>query len=300
MAFKAIASIIGASKQAKAAKNASEAQIQAAREAREFAAEEGERAYGRTGGMIRSNARVQNALANRSAMAQGRIARNAFDYARDSIDFGMDGVRNALNPFVGAGTDALSAYRYELGIGDQPDGYGGFEGTDGYRFRLQEGLDAVEGSAAARGGLYSGATLQALQQRGQGLAAQDYENHLARLAGLASSGQGASNALAGYNYGYGSDMANMNLNRGNVLSGIQANRFGALSGNRTDMTNALINRENRRSTIATNANTDAQSTIGNALANRAIGIGNAWQMGAQGVAGGIGNALSLGKYLGAF
>ena len=45
----------------------------------------------------------------------------------------------------------------------------------GYQFRLAEGLRALEGSAAPRGTLRSGATLQALMDYGQDAASQEYE-----------------------------------------------------------------------------------------------------------------------------
>lgn len=46
----------------------------------------------------------------------------------------------------------------------------------GYQFQLQQGLQSLQNSAAARGGLLSGATGEALQQYGQGLAQSDYQN----------------------------------------------------------------------------------------------------------------------------
>ena len=61
--------------------------------------------------------------------------------------------------------------------------------TPGYDFRLNEGTRAIEGSAAARGGLYSGATMQALQNYGQDYATNAYENWLNRVGGLTQMGQ---------------------------------------------------------------------------------------------------------------
>ena len=44
----------------------------------------------------------------------------------------------------------------------------------GYQFRLQEGLDAIQHSAAARGGITTGATLEDLTRYSQGLASTEY------------------------------------------------------------------------------------------------------------------------------
>lgn len=46
----------------------------------------------------------------------------------------------------------------------------------GYQFRLQQGQEAVEKSAAARGGYFSGQTGIDLQKYGQGLASQEYQS----------------------------------------------------------------------------------------------------------------------------
>lgn len=80
--------------------------------------------------------------------------------------------------------------------------YQGFLKTPGYDFQLSQGMDALQSTAAARGGLLSGATMQAAQGFGQGLANQEYGNYLSRLGNMAGSGQAAAGnaANAGANY----------------------------------------------------------------------------------------------------
>lgn len=51
-----------------------------------------------------------------------------------------------------------------------------FQQDPGYEFRMSEGMKALERSAAARGGLMSGATLKGIQRYGQDLASQEYTN----------------------------------------------------------------------------------------------------------------------------
>lgn len=51
-----------------------------------------------------------------------------------------------------------------------------FQQDPGYGFRMSEGMKALERSAAARGGLMSGATLKGIQRYGQDLASQEYTN----------------------------------------------------------------------------------------------------------------------------
>lgn len=88
-----------------------------------------------------------------------------------------------------------------------------FQQDPGYGFRMSEGMKALERSAAARGGLLSGATLKGIERFGQDLASQEYTNAFnryqaerqARLAPLQSlAGVGQTNAqqigAAGQNY----------------------------------------------------------------------------------------------------
>lgn len=76
------------------------------------------------------------------------------------------------------------------------------EQTPGYQFTLQQGEQAMQNSAAAKGGLLSGATLQDLLTYGQGLASTTYQ-------------QDVNNALTAFNTNY--NTANNNVNR---LSGL--------------------------------------------------------------------------------
>lgn len=77
-------------------------------------------------------------------------------------------------PFRKVGVNALpelvAASKYE------PFTMAKFQADPGYAFRLQEGMKALERSAAARGGLLSGATLKGVQEYGQGLASQEFTN----------------------------------------------------------------------------------------------------------------------------
>lgn len=89
------------------------------------------------------------------------------------------------------------------------DPYQGFTTSPGYLFRLQEGRKAIERSAAARGGLYSGATMKAIDANAQGVASDEFNNYVARLQSLAGVGQNAtgSTAAAGQSYASGASQA---------------------------------------------------------------------------------------------
>ena len=70
-----------------------------------------------------------------------------------------------------------------------------FRESPDYQFRLDEGIRAIDRSAAARGRLNSGATGRELARYGQGLASAEFGNYTNRLAGLAGFGQTANQAL---------------------------------------------------------------------------------------------------------
>ena len=63
--------------------------------------------------------------------------------------------------------------------------------TPGYEFQLQQGLNAVQGSAAAGGMLNSGNTLAALTKYGEDYASTQYNNQALLLAQLAGANVGS-------------------------------------------------------------------------------------------------------------
>ncbi|MEF2156390.1 hypothetical protein V3390_09170 [Luteimonas sp. FXH3W] len=95
--------------------------------------------------------------------------------------------------------------------------------TPGYEFAFGEGQRALDASATARGGLFSGAAAKALTKYGQGVADQQYGSHMNRLAALAGMGQTATNQNAQYAQNYGTQVGNTIGNLANArVSGINA------------------------------------------------------------------------------
>ena len=103
------------------------------------------------------------------------------------------------------------AEAYAAANGTQGTPFGGFQESPGYKFAFDQGTDAVNALAGAKGGLNSGRTMQDLNTFGQGIANQEYGNWWNRLSGLAGSGQNAAaqqgtamtNAAAGVSQAYG-------------------------------------------------------------------------------------------------
>lgn len=138
-----------------------------------------------------------------------------------------------------------------------------FETAPGYQFRKEEGQKGVENSAAARGGLLSGAALKAIQKYGQDFASNEYGNWFNQ-----------SNTDRNYIAGQG----DASYNRFNTNTSNQYNRLAGLSGTGQQATN-LVN------TAGANfANQAAQNTMGagNAQAAGIVGQANALSGGLTG------------------
>ena len=105
-----------------------------------------------------------------------------------------------------AETEALNALRGLLGLGGEAPDVSAFAETPGFQFTRDEALQAVERQAAARGGVVSGNTLAALQNRAAGLAGQNFQssflNPITQLATGGAGAQAGQNALVlGQNIG---------------------------------------------------------------------------------------------------
>ena len=116
---------------------------------------------------------------SRQAGKAAKAQANSAD-AASQIQWDMyDQTRKDLDSYKQAGDTALGQLMGQM----TPDGYFNqtYTGQDiysdpSYQFRLQQGQDAIQSSAAAKGGLLTGATLKALQNYGQESASQEYSN----------------------------------------------------------------------------------------------------------------------------
>lgn len=127
-------------------------------------------------------------------------------------------------PWLQAGQTALNKLIPEA-TSYTPFGMAQFQADPGYAFRLSEGQKALERSAAARGGLLSGATGKALTRYGQEAGSQEYQNAFNRyqaeraarlqpLQSLAGVGQTAANTLGAAGQNYAGNVGNALINQG--------------------------------------------------------------------------------------
>jgi hypothetical protein len=118
--------------------------------------------------------------------------------------------------------------------------YGGFQASPGYQFRVDEATKAIERSAAARGSLRSGATMDALQRRVQGVASDEYENYANRLAALAGVGQTATNATSAAGQAYAGQQTATNMAAGQARASAYTNTGSAINGGIQNLTSAYL------------------------------------------------------------
>lgn len=83
-----------------------------------------------------------------------------------------------------------------------------------YQWRFNQGQEAVENSAAARGGALSGNALRAITDYGQGAASQEYGSEFARRMQELGIGQSASGNLSNLATGEGNALSNLLTGRG--------------------------------------------------------------------------------------
>jgi hypothetical protein len=168
-------------------------------------------------------------------------------------------------PFRQAGLKGQNRLMDLLGVSDntKAQGYGSMStpfsaqsmyNDPGYAFRLNEGIKALDRSAAARGGLLSGAQLKAVNRYGQEYAANEYGNAFNR----------------------------QQLERASILNPLQS-----LAGQAQTSANTM-------SQAAGNLGAGQSAALmagGNAIANNAIGAGNARASGYVGSANAWGNTV---------
>lgn len=124
--------------------------------------------------------------------------------------------------------------------------------TPGYQFQLKQGEDALQNSAAARGGLLSGGTLAGMNQYAQGLASENYQNVFnnsltqyqnayqsflnnqnntyQRLMGVSGQGLQAANSAGNLISGIGGDIASLYGQQGAARAGGTIGSANSITG----------------------------------------------------------------------
>jgi len=109
----------------------------------------------------------------------------------------------------------------------------------GYEFRKQEGVNALAAAGAASGNYGSGNMGVALQDYGQNIASQEFQNVYNRLAGMSGTGQVQSQDIGNMGVNTGGVMANYLNQAGQNIAQGQVAGANALAGGVRDTENAI-------------------------------------------------------------
>ena len=170
------------------------------------------------GGLGLASAAIQGSAARKAAKSQETASREQLKLQEKVYQES----KLLHKPFLEAGTGALPAYMFEMGLADRPEGYGGMEASPYFDFMLTRGRDVMESGAAAGGRLWSGATGEALERYRLGLAQSEASNWLNRLANLTTLGQASAGqqAAAGQNFATGAGTAYANIGNAQAAGAI--------------------------------------------------------------------------------
>lgn len=189
-----------------------------------------------------------------NADAQLQYGQKALDLQKQIYD--QSRADNA--PFLAGGQSGLTELLRQLGLGGDSNsqGYGflnqKYTGQDiyndpSYKFRFAEGRKAAERALAAQGTYLAPSGVQALQDYGQGMASQEYQNAYnrfnndqnsiySRLAGLSGIGQDASQFSGQLGANYGQQAGDTYIGMGNAITAANL----ANSTRRSSMFNTLL------------------------------------------------------------
>lgn len=239
-------------------------------------------AIGATGSIAGSA--ISSNASKSAAQTQAQASQNALNFNQQVYNT----EKTNAQPYLNSGSSALSTLNSDLPsltAGFDPTSAGlpstfGYTGSDftqdpGYQFALQQGNQAIQRSAAARGGDVSGGALKALDAYTVGMADQDYGNAYNR-------------ALGTYQQNYS--------NAYNTYETNQTNQFNRLQ--------ALSNQGLSAATLSNNAGQSAANSAGqymigegNALAAGTVGSANAINSGLSGATGSLTNSALLNQLL---
>lgn len=136
-----------------------------------------------------------------AADAQAEAAKKQLKFQKEM--YGQ--TREDLAPYRDSGSAANTEYSNLIGINGpeaQAAARARFQTDPGYAFAMSEGLKAVNDGSSTGFSYNSGGRLKALQERGQGIADQQYGSYLERYNQAAQRGLGAASGQVAANQNY--------------------------------------------------------------------------------------------------
>ena len=157
-----------------------------------------------------------------------------------------------LAPWLTSGQQALGQLDVGLGLGPntgqagygslmQPFGLQQFQASPAYQFNLQQGQQAIDKGAAARGMYYAPQTLQDLGKYQQGLASNEFQNAFQNYQQQQGNQFGRLFAQSGTGQNAAAQTGAFGANAANVMGDNMMSRGAAQAGGIVGATNAIGN-----------------------------------------------------------
>lgn len=164
------------------------------------------------------------------------MLQEGYDQGRSDIQGYGDRALGYLDPYTQGGGNAnklLGNYLGANGADAQRQAFADFQNDPGYQAQFQAGVGALDRSAAARGGVYSGSQMKDLSSYGQQFQRQAFNDRINHLSGYAGQGQQAAmgaagvasqtgNALGNMAFGFGQQNAANRINYANGMAQAQS------------------------------------------------------------------------------
>lgn len=113
--------------------------------------------------------------------------------------------------------------------------YGGYSTSPMAKYLMEQGVDSIQGSAAATGSLYSGAALDALESNRRTVIGADTADYFSKLFGTANMGMAAAGNQAGAGSAYANNVGQLQMNAAQAKGQGYMNTANAISTGIGDM-----------------------------------------------------------------
>jgi hypothetical protein len=180
-------------------------------------------------------AKAQKSAANRAAdteLAMSEATREEnqkyYDLGKGDVNSNFDLATQNLVPYANHGAAATDRMSALSGLNGADALTSALQQDPGYQFRMGQGVNALDRSAASRGMLQSGAQQKALTQYGQGLASGELANAFQRVGAVQNNAQQASGALATLNQNRGTTLSNLSSRQASNNQALSQNTSNAL------------------------------------------------------------------------
>jgi hypothetical protein len=162
-----------------------------------------------------------------------KMLREGYETGRGDIEGYYGKAQGYLDPYMESGGKTNALLADALGVNGpeaQARYMASFQQDPGYQAQFNSGINALDRSATARGGLYSGAAMKGVNEFGQQFQRQAFNDRINALSGFNAQGQQASGAAAGLASQTGGQLGNMAFGFGQQNAANRINYANAKAG----------------------------------------------------------------------